>query len=388
MLLVMFCCSALHAEVLTGIDVLERDGFKQLAGKNVALITNQTGKDRNGNRTVDVLAKAPGVKVTKLFSPEHGLFGLVDEKVNDATDPTTGLHVYSLYGKTREPNDEMLAGVDTMIFDIQDVGVRYYTYESTMTIGMQAAAKHKIHYIVLDRPNPITGTRCDGPLADKDKLNFVSFEPIPLMHGLTIGELAQLYNKEYGINADLEVIQMDGWHRADWFDATGLMWTNPSPNMRNLTQAALYPCICQMEQTNLSMGRGTDQPFEYFGAPWIDAVKLAKALNERKIAGLSFMPIQFTPAKGSKFGEQVCNGCYVMVTDREKLSPVAAGLEIAWTIRKAFGEKFEIDGVMKLMKNQKTMDALKSATDPAEIAKTWEADVKAFKKTREQYLLY
>jgi uncharacterized protein YbbC (DUF1343 family) len=375
--------------VLTGLDVLERDGFKPLKGKRVALITNQTAVNAKGEHLLDVLvrAKAQGITVTKLFSPEHGLYGAVDEKVGDTVEPKTGLHVYSLYGKTRRPSDEMLRDVDVLVFDIQDVGVRYYTYESTMGICMQEAAKRNIAYVVLDRPNPITGTRVGGPIADKQYFGFTAFGPHPLMHGMTMGELAKYFNDEYDIHANLTVVPCEGWHRADWFDATGIKWINPSPNMRNLTQAELYPCTAIMEASNISVGRGTDQPFEFFGAPWVDGVKLAAALNAADLPGLRFVPIEFTP-KESKFKGEKCEGCYVLVTDREKLRPVDAGMTIIWNLHHLFGDKFQVEKVKNLLQNNAAYDAMMTTSDPRTIPQVWQKDDAAFRAKREKYLLY
>lgn len=378
-----------HPPVLTGLDVLEREGFKPLVGKRVALITNQTAVDAKGEHLLDVIvrAKAKGITVTKLFSPEHGLYGAVDEKVSDTVEPKTGLHVYSLYGKTRRPSDEMLKDIDVMVFDIQDVGVRYYTYESTMGICMQEAAKHHIQYVVLDRPNPITGTRVDGPVADKQYFGFTAFGPHPLMHGMTMGELARYFNTEYHINADLTVIPCENWRRDEWYDQTGLLWINPSPNMRNLTQAELYPGIALLEPSNVSVGRGTDQPFEFFGAPWMDGIKLARALDAARLPGLRFIPIQFTP-KESKFKGELCHGCYVMVTDREKNRPVASGMTIVWYIHHLFGDKFEVEKVKRLLQNNAAFDEMMRTDDPRTIPSVWRADVEKFKQKREPYLLY
>jgi uncharacterized protein YbbC (DUF1343 family) len=375
------------ATVLTGIDVLERDGFKMLAGKRVALITNQTGRDRDGNRTVDLLAKAPGVKVTKLFSPEHGLFGLLDEKVSDATDPSTGLHVYSLYGKTRRPTTQMLDDVDVMVFDIQHVDARYYTYTATMGNCMEEAAKRKIKFVVLDRPNPTTGLIVDGPIADKEHLGFTAYGPTPIAHGMTMGELAQLYNREYSIGCDLEVVKLEGWKRAMWFDETGLMWVNPSPNMRNLTQAVLYLSVTLLEATNVSVGRGTDQPFEYFGAPWIDGKKLSAELNTADLPGLRFVPMEFTP-KESKFKGERCEGVYIIVTDRNIYEGARSGVTFAWMLRKLFGDQFQLEKVENLLQNKRAMEAIRTAKDPKEIEKVWEEDLSWFKIVRQKYLLY
>jgi len=278
------------AQVLTGIDVLERDGFKPLAGLRIGLVTNQTGRDRAGRSTIDLLFKAPGVKLIALFSPEHGIRGLADEKVSDTKDEQTGLPIFSLYGESRRPKAEQLKDIDALVYDIQDVGARFYTYITTLGYVLEEAGKAKLPVFVLDRPNPINGIDVEGPIADADKLSFTAYHRLPVRHGLTIGELARLYNDERHLNTDLRVIKMEGWRRAMWFDATGLVWINLSPNMRSLTEAALYPGIGLLETTNLSVGRGTDTPFEVLGAPWLDGPKLASYLNAKRIAGVRFIP--------------------------------------------------------------------------------------------------
>src|SRR5437588_7118934 len=295
------------AQVLTGIDVLERDGFKQLANMRIGLVTNQTGRDRKGNSTIDVLFKAPNVKLVALFSPEHGIRGLADEKVSDTKDEQTGLPIYSLYGETRRPKPEQLKDLDAIVYDIQDVGARFYTYISTLGYVLEEAAKAKLPVFVLGRPNPINGVDVEGPLADADKLSFTAYHTIPVRHGLTVGELARLYNEERHIGCDLRVIKLENWRRAMWSDATGRTWVNPSPNMRSLTEAALYPGVALLEATNISVGRGTDSPFEIVGAPWLDAEKLANFLNARRISGVRFVPIRFKPTS-SVFKNEECNG--------------------------------------------------------------------------------
>lgn len=373
--------------VRCGIDVLAADQFKPLANQRIAIITNQTGLDRDGGRTIDVLRTAPGVKVVKLFSPEHGLWGLLDEKVSDSVDPQTGLKVYSLYGKTRKPTAEMLEGVDTVVFDIQDAGTRFYTYVSTMGLCMEACAEHKVTMVVLDRPNPITGLRPDGPIADEKDLGFTAYAPIPVVHGMTVGELARMFNKERGIGCELTVVPMRGWRRDMWFDQTGRMWVNPSPNLRNPTQAVVYPAIGLLEFTNLSVGRGTDQPFEQFGAPWIDARKLAAALNAASLPGLRFTPTTFTPVS-SKFNGELCQGVYIAVTDRHAIEPARTGLTIAWHLRALHGEKFEIDKVNTLLKNAAVMKALRETKEPATLSAMWKETLAAFIEIREKYLMY
>jgi uncharacterized protein YbbC (DUF1343 family) len=376
-----------RSPVLCGIDVLEQEHFAPLDGKRVALVTNHTGLDAAGNRTVDVFAAAKNVHLAKLFSPEHGLYGLLDEKVSDAVDSKTGLHVYSLYGPTTRPTDEMLKDVDAVVYDIQDVGARYYTYTTTLGLCMEAAAAHKIPLFVLDRPNPVTGLIVDGPIADEHSLGFTAFAPIPVSHGMTEGELARMFNAERHLGCDLNVIEMKGWRRWMWWDDTGRMWVNPSPNMRNPTQALLYLGIGFLETSNLSVGRGTDQPFETFGAPWIDGRKLAAALNADRMPGLRFVPISFTPAS-SKFARQQCEGCYIEVTDRTSVEPVRDGLRIAWELRRLFGDAFHIDGIGRLLDNADTLNQLKTTSDVATLPAGWQQPLEAFEKTRAKYLIY
>jgi uncharacterized protein YbbC (DUF1343 family) len=373
--------------VLTGIDVLKRDNFKQLQGRHIAIVTNHTGIDRDGNRTIDLLANAPGVRVVRLFSPEHGLFGVKDEKIGDMVEPKTGLKVFSLYGDTRRPTPEMLQGIDTLVFDIQDVGARFYTYISTLGLCMEEAAKHKIKLVVLDRPNPSTGQTVEGPVAQKKHFSFICYGPIPVAHGMTVGELARFFNAEMKIGCDLDVIPMEGWTRAMWWDETGLAWVNPSPNIRNPMQAMLYPGIGLLETSNLSVGRGTDQPFELFGAPWVDGRRLAAALNKERIAGLRFVPITFTPMS-SRFANQECHGVYIEVTDRRYLSPVNAGITIAWHLQKLFGKDFDLDATVKMLHNDDALKAIRQATDPARIAPSWKQELEAFKQARQKYLMY
>lgn len=373
--------------VLCGIDVLEQQHFAPLHGKHIALVTNHTGVDETGNRTIDALLAAKDVHLVKLFSPEHGLYGLVDEKVSDAIDKKTRLKVYSLYGKTEKPTPEMLAGVDAIVYDIQDVGARYYTYTTTLGLCMEAAAGRKIPVFVLDRPNPVTGLIVDGPVADENDLGFVCYAPIPVAHGMTDGELARMFNAERHINCSLTVIPMQGWHRWMWWDDTSRMWVNPSPNIRNATQPLLYLGIGLLEATNVSVGRGTDQPFEMFGAPWIDGRNLAAALNRADLPGLRFVPVAFTPAS-SKFAKQACQGCYVEVLDRTSVQPVRAGLTIAWTLNHLFGKAFEIKSVGNLLRNKDTLTRLMSTDDPHTLPDSWRKPLEAFEQVREKYLIY
>jgi uncharacterized protein YbbC (DUF1343 family) len=375
------------AEVYCGIDVLAGDNFNLLSGSKVGLITNQTGLSRTGRRTIDLLQEADDVQLVALFSPEHGLKGILDEQVKDSVDKATRLRVHSLYGQTRRPSAEMLEDIDTLVFDIQDIGTRFYTYISTMGYAMEEAARHGIRFVVLDRPNPITGIRVDGPLADPDLTSFTAYKPIPVVHGMTIGELAMLLNAEFEINCELEVVALVGWHRSMWWDETGLMWVNPSPNMRNLTQATLYPAIGLLEMTNISVGRGTDQPFEQLGAPWIDGRRLADALNTANLPGIRFVPISFTP-DASKFKGEHCQGVYMVVTARNAFQPVRTGLMIAWQLKSLFDQDFETAQLNKLLANEQVAEVVLNTATPENLPAIWQASLERFKRIRGDYLLY
>jgi uncharacterized protein YbbC (DUF1343 family) len=374
-------------KVLTGIDVLERDGFKQLAGMRVGLVTNQTGRDGAGRATIDVIHKAPGVNLVALFSPEHGIRGLADEKISDSKDEQTGLPIYSLYGETRRPKPEQLKDLDALVFDIQDIGSRFYTYISTLGLVMEEAAKVHLPVFVLDRPNPIGGLEVEGPTADADKLSFTAYHTIPVRHGMTIGELAQLFNQERQIGCNLRVIKMDGWQRAMWLDETNLTWVNPSPNMRSLTEATLYPGIGLLETTNVSVGRGTDTPFEVVGAPWIDGRQLAAYLNSRRIAGVRFVPIRFTP-RSSVFKDEECGGINIVVIDRARFRPVLNGMEIAVALRKLYPAQWKVGAYLRLLVNSDTFESLKRGDSAEQITRSWAAKLEEFRKVRARYLLY
>src|SRR5690606_18035167 len=306
--LIAVAASRGEAVVMTGIDILVRDGFAPLAGQRVALISNHTGRDRNGRSTARLLHEAENVELARIFSPEHGYEGNLDtELVADGVDRGTGVPVLSLYGEVRRPTGDMLEGIDAIVFDIQDIGARFYTYISTMGHAMQAAADHGIRFFVLDRPNPINGVDVAGPVLDDGKQSFVGFHRIAVRHGMTVGELARLFKAELGIDVDLQVIAMEDWRRGDFFDATALPWVNPSPNIRNLTAAILYPGIGLLETTNLSVGRGTETPFEIIGAPWLDGTALAARLNGAALPGVAFEPVEFVP-DSSMFQGETCRG--------------------------------------------------------------------------------
>ncbi len=374
--------------VLTGIDVLASEGFARLRGKRVALLTNHTGRARDGVATIDLLAHANGVTLVALLSPEHGIRGVLDDRVASSRDEATGLPIHSLYGETQRPTDAVLAGIDAVVVDLQDIGARFYTYPATMAYVMEEAARHRLAVIVLDRPNPVDGFDVEGPFQDAGAVGLTGYLPMPIRHGLTIGELARLFNGENKIGADLTVVSMRHWSRDDWFDATGLAWVNPSPNMRNMVAAALYPGIGAIEGTNISVGRGTDTPFEQIGAPWIDAVGLAGILNARAIPGVRFYPVEFTPAAGTKLGGQVCRGVFVIVTDRDRLRPVRVGVEIASALSKLYGQQFKLEDAASLLGSKGAIGRIRRGEDPAAIAASWAADEARWRLTRAKYLLY
>jgi uncharacterized protein YbbC (DUF1343 family) len=373
--------------VMTGLDVLRAQGFASLQGKRVGLITNHTGRARDGAAAIDLLHDAKNVKLVALFGPEHGIRGVLDAAVPAETDAKTGLPIYSLYGDTRRPTAQMLEGIDALVIDLQDIGARFYTYVTTMAYAMEEAAKRKVPVIVLDRPNPIDGFQIEGPTLDKAQLSFIGYFPMPIRHGMTLGELARLFNAENHIGADLTVVALKNWRREDWFDDTGLPWINPSPNMRNLVQATLYPGIGAIEGTNLSVGRGTDTPFEQIGAPWVDGVKLADLLNARNLPGIRFYPVRFEPAS-SKFAGEECQGVFMIVTDRVALRPVRLGLELAAALHKLYGSKFELEATERLLGSKENIARIRAGDDPASIAAAWSAAEGRWRLMRSQYLLY
>ena len=373
--------------VLTGIDVLRAEQFARLKGRRVGLVTNHTGRARDGATTIDLLHTAPGVTLVALFSPEHGIRGILDEKVPSSVDEKTGVTIHSLYGETRRPTAEMLAGLDTLVVDLQDIGARIYTYISTMAYVMEAAAPRGIKVVVLDRPNPINGWQIEGPMLDKDATSFIGYYPMPMRHGLTLGELARLLNAENKIGADLDVVAMSGWRRDMWLDATGLPWVNPSPNMRNLIQATLYPGIGAIEGTNISVGRGTDTPFEQIGAPWIDGTRLAAELNAAKLPGIRFYPVAFTPAS-SKHAGQACGGVFMVVTNRDALRPVRVGVEIAATLLRLYGDRFEFGTSDKLLGSREVLEQLRRGAASDTIAAAWAAGEATWRLLRARYLIY
>jgi uncharacterized protein YbbC (DUF1343 family) len=377
------------AEVLTGLDVLSEDNFAALRGKRIGLITNQTGVGRDGRRNIDLMLAA-GIQVTALFSPEHGLAGAEDRSdISDTKDPASGLPVFSLYqASSRRIQPAMLANVDALVFDIQDVGARFYTYSCTMLYSMEEAAKKNLPFFVLDRPNPITGVHAEGPMLDADLHSFTGCFEIPLRHGMTLGELAGLANGERKLGLDLRVIQMRGWDRGDWFDATGLPWVDPSPNIRNLNATILYPGIAMLEaSTNYSVGRGTDSPFELIGADWIHGRDLASFLNGRYIPGVRVYPTRFRPTS-SNFSGKTIEGVRFVITNRDTFDSVRFGLELGYALNKLYPGKIAWQENRFLVGNQEVLRALKNGVDPGTILQQMEDSLAVFTRQKERYLLY
>jgi len=373
--------------ILTGIDILQAEDYARLQGKKVGLFTNQTGLARSGARTIDLLHGATNVELVTLFSPEHGIHGTVEGPVPSSSDEDTGLTIHSLYGKHRRPTAKMLEGIDTIVVDLQDIGTRFYTYITTMAYVMEEAAKRKISVLVLDRPNPINGAQIEGPMLERSNLGFTGYFPMPIRHGMTIGELALLFKAENSIGVNLDVVKMKGWQRKDWFDHTGLPWINPSPNIRNLIQAILYPGIEAIEATNISVGRGTDTPFEQIGAPWIDGALLAAELNARKTPGVSFYQVSFVPTS-SKYAGEVCQGVFMLVTNRQVLQPVRLGLKIAATLHLLYPEEYHLEAANSLLGPAETLARIQSGVGSARVAESWLVDEAQWRELRKGYLLY
>jgi uncharacterized protein YbbC (DUF1343 family) len=359
-----------------------------LKGHNVGLITNQTGLSRDGVSTIRLIHDAEGVVLKTLFSPEHGLEGKLDiPKIGDQQDVATGLKVFSLYGETRVPTAESLEGIDTLVFDIQDIGCRFYTYVSTMGNAMKAAGEHKIRFVVLDRVNPISGVDVQGPVLDEGDESFVGFHSLPVRHGMTTGELALMFRAELKLDVDLEIVSVEGWTRNYLFDQTGLVWTNPSPNMRSLTQAMLYPGVGLIEMTNVSVGRGTDTPFEVVGAPWIDARRFAAHLNHAGLAGVRFVPVRFVPAS-SKFAGETCNGVNIIVTDRARFHPLSTGIQLMCSLKALHSDEWDRKKLNTLLCSRKTIEAIEAGHSVNEIEPLWAEELARFLNRRRRFLRY
>lgn len=373
--------------VLNGVDVLRRDNFAPLAGKRVGLVTNHTGLAADGASTVELLSRSGVCKLVALFSPEHGIRGVLDARVGSSVDAQTGLPVHSLYGETNRPSPEMLRGVDALVYDIQDIGARFYTYATTLAYCLEEAAKARIPVYVLDRPNPIGGILVEGPMLDPDKTSFIGYMPFPVRHGMTIGELARYFNAENRILADLHVIPMSGWRREHYFPDTGQLWVNPSPNMRSVLQAIFYPGLCLLERANISLGRGTDRPFEVIGAPWIEPRRLAAELNRAALPGVKFTALVFTPIASTHEGRE-CGGVQLVLTDLASFRPVITGLTAVAVLRRLYPDAFEVDAVLKLLGNESVLAGIKSGLSPAAALDRGREQLRKFMESRRKHLIY
>ena len=396
---------ARNGEVKTGVDVLEADHFSELAdlarrhgGRlRLGLLTNQTGMDSAGRRTIDVLyhdasAAVPGLELKTIFAPEHGIFGTADKPgIAGTTDARTGLPVISLYGETsasRHPSVDTLRNLDAVVIDLQDAGVRFYTYETVIRYFLEAAAQTGTEIVVLDRPDPVNGAFVQGPLSDPGSESYVNPMPLPVRHGMTLGELARYFNQQLHLNAPLTVVKMQGWQRGDWFDSTGLEWIDPSPNLRNLAEATIYPALGLIETTNVSVGRGTDTPFELAGAPWIDARAFARYLNHFDEPGVRFVPISFTPQAPYPYAGDQCNGVEIIVTDRNVFDAPGTGIAIASSLAHLYPDKFDVKRINTLLANRSVLAALEDGEDPNKIAAGWAPALERFVEQRKAALLY
>jgi uncharacterized protein YbbC (DUF1343 family) len=379
--------SGRRGSVQAGVDVLESEKFAPFRGKHIGLITNHTGLDAQGRSTVDLLSHAVGVQLVALFSPEHGLAGNNDDRVSSTKDAATGLPIYSLYAETRRPTEAMLQGIDTLVFDVQDAGVRFYTYTATMAYCMEEAAKHNIVFYVLDRPNPLGGEIVEGPVLDADKTSFTGYFALPVRYGLTIGELAQFFNAENHINCELHVIAMKNWHRNYFYESTGARWVPPSPNLRTLKGSILYPGLEILQNAGVSVGRGTETPFEEFGAPWINGDEVAADLNARQLPGLRFAGQPFIPVVGL-YGGQRCGGVAVRVTDKQKVRSMRMGVEIAAILKKLYPTRFDPEKLVFLVANAETIRQLQEGALPEQIVASWESQLHDFDALRRKYFLY
>lgn len=389
-------------KVKVGADLLLEKHFDLIKGKRIGLVTNHSAQLFNGKHLVDALFERKDAALVALFGPEHGVRGdaPAGKSIEHGKDAKTGLPVYSLYGDINKPTDEKLKGIDVLMFDIQDIGTRFYTYSTTLILAMEAAAEHKIPYIVLDRPNPIRGTWVEGPIREDTLRSFVGWLPVPVAHGLTVGELATLANEKgwlaNGVMADLTVIKMEGWKRGMWYDETGLPWVKPSPNMATMRTAVVYPGTCFIEGTNVSEGRGTEKPFEYIGAPWIDGKRWAHELNSYNLAGVKFEPVEFTPREilgvtmDPKYEDTPCHGVYINVKDRNVFEPVKVGIYILYSLQKLFPNDFQIRDrrLDRLVGVSYVREMLKDRKTPEEIIPRWEEEFRGFVELRKQCLLY
>lgn len=393
-MITLLAALALAGDVRSGLEALAEGGFRPLQGRRVGLVTNHSAVDARKRPAIDILAAGKGFTLAALFSPEHGIRGTEDAAVEGVRDEKTGLPIHSLYGKTRKPTPEMLRDVDILVFDIQDIGARFYTYITTMALVMEAAREHGKRVVVLDRPNPIGGLGVEGPvLEEKLRGQFIGYFPIPTRHGMTVGELALLFNKEFAIGCDLEVVKMEGWRRSMHLDETGLPWINPSPNMRSLEAAVHYPGLGALETTNLSVGRGTEKPFRIYGAPWVDGKKLCDDLNRRGLPGIRFVPTAFTPGRVPGMpvyphtGKE-CRGFEAEITDRAAYRPVATALHVLDALHRLHPRDLVFGKSCGMLGRSSIEEELKGGKTPSEMEKSWQEELDRFVETRKSYLLY
>ncbi len=367
--------------------MLAGENFAPLRGLRVALITNQSGVDAHGERAIDLMRRSPALRLVTLFSPEHGLTADGEGLIASGVDGASGLPVISLYGATQRPTDGMLDGLDAIVFDLQDAGARFYTYATTMAYAMEAAAQKGIDFYVLDRPNPLSAAIVQGPVMEAGLRSFTGFYPMPVRHGMTIGELARLFNVQAGIGARLQVIAMQGYERREWYDQTGLPWIAPSPNLRTLTQAVLYPGVAMVEGSNVSVGRGTASPFELVGAPWIEGDRLCAYLNRRAIAGVAFTPAEFTP-HAAPYKDRQCRGVSIVLQDRQALDSPELGIELAGALERLYPARFRLDATVGMIGAHWIVESLRDGVDTRTIAARWQSNLTAFASLRARYLLY
>jgi uncharacterized protein YbbC (DUF1343 family)/CubicO group peptidase (beta-lactamase class C family) len=376
-----------RAAIATGLDVFAADDLSRLKGKRIGLITNQTGVTGAGVRDIDLLAHASGLRLTAIFSPEHGLYGDAEGRVSSGMEPVTELPFYSLYGNVKRPSDEMLEGVDLLVFDVQDIGARFYTYVTTMAYAMEGAARRGLDFYVLDRPDPVNASVVQGPVMDAALESFTGYFPLPTRHGMTIGELAEMFNRENRINARLHVIRMSGYRRSEWFDQTGLRWIPPSPNIRTLAEAELYPGVGMIEGANVSVGRGTATPFEMMGAPWIDSKRLSAYLESRSIAGVGFEPAEFTPS-ADRYKNRLCHGVRITLRNRDALDSPALGVELVAALYRLYPRDFKVESTLGMLGSRAVLEQIEAGEDPKSIVSGWQPELRTFAALRSKYLLY
>lgn len=404
--LILFLCTCTsqkphESNVLTGLDRVHE--YRQLFnGKRVGIVTNHTAYNSHHQYITDVFRGMENVTISALFGPEHGIRGSAEAgvKVKSGSDPLSNIPIFSLYGKTRQPTPEMLKDVDILIFDIQDIGARFYTYIYTMAYAMTAAAEQGIPFVVLDRPNPINGVMVEGNILENEYASFVGLFPIPVRHGMTVGELAKMFNGEGwlpgGVTANLRIIPMKNWRRELWYDETGLPFIKPSPNIPELASATVYPGTCLLEGTNVSEGRGTSKPFQIFGAPWIDGAQLAKRLNALPLDGVVFRDTSFTPlsilgaASHPKYENKLCSGVQITVTNRNRFQPYHTGIHIVNTIHRMYPDSLEwrVQHFDRLCGTASIRKAIINGTDLERLFAAWQDQIDAFREKRKKYLIY